>query len=152
MSRTFAIAGGLMAATLLAGCATIEEGAAEAVAETHRATLTGQDIVGGNGDADGYARAELTVSDELNQVCYDVNDMRGLGTITAVMIHRGGAGTNGPMVLNLRQANEGGWKNCVARAEWTEDALENNPSNYYFQIHTADYPNGAVRGQLMRDG
>ena len=105
----------------------------------------------GGGDRDGYARAEISVSDEANQICYDLNDIRGLGTITAAHVHRGAPGTNGPPVLPIRMANEGGYKNCVGRAEWTEDSIENNPASYYVQIHTTEYPNGAIRGQLARN-
>ena len=137
----------LSGAALLGGCATLEEGAAELVAETRHATLTGQQVVG-RGDPDGYAKAELTVTDELNQVCYDVNNVRNLGTVTSIRIHRGAPGATGPAVLNLSQAREGGWKNCVGRAEWTEDRLESNPAAYYIQINTSDYPNGAIRGQF----
>lgn len=135
----------------LAGCATVEEAAAEAVAETRRATLDGAQIVGSAGDRDGYAKAELTVADELNQVCYDVNDVRNLGAVTSVTINRGVRGSNGPVALRLREANEGGWKNCIARSEWQEDSFENSPGSYYIQIATSDYPNGAIRGQFMRN-
>jgi CHRD domain len=139
------------AASLLAGCATLEEGAAEVIADTKRATLSGSSIVGGAGDPDGYAKAELTISDQLNQLCYDVNDVRGLGTVTNVTIHRGAPRRNGPVVLRLNQANEGGWKNCVKRAEWLEDAIDNGGNRYYIQIATSEFPNGAIRGQFSRD-
>lgn len=138
---------GMMA---LGGCATVEESVAEAVAETHRAELTGSRIVGGRGDSDGYARAELTVSDEVNQVCYDVNEIRNIGDITEIAIHRGRMGSNGPVVMRLKRANEGGWKNCVGRSEWTEDRLERDPAAYYIAIHTSEFPNGAIRGQFTR--
>jgi CHRD domain len=130
------------------GCATVEETVAEAVADTRRASLTGTEVVGSRGDNDGYARAELSVTDELNQVCYDVNDVRGLGQITSAAIYRGGKGASGRMVMRLREANEGGWKNCVGRAEWLEDSLERSAGAYYIQISTSDYPNGAIRGQF----
>ena len=137
----------LSGAAMLGGCATLEEGAAELVAETRHATLTGAQVVG-RGDPDGYATADLTVTDELNQVCYDVNNVRNLGSVTSVRIHRGAPGATGPAVLNLSQANEGGWKNCVGRAEWTEDRIESNPAASYIQINTSEYPNGAIRGQF----
>lgn len=139
------------AASLVAGCATLEENAAEVVADTKRATLSGSSIVGGGGDTDGYAKAELTVSDQLDQICYDVNDVRGLGPITSVTINRGAPGANGPVVLRLNQANEGGWKNCVKRAEWLEDAIDNATNRYYIQIATSEFPNGAIRGQFSRE-
>lgn len=139
----------LLAATALGACATIEEGVAEAVAETRHANLTGAQEVGG-GDPDGSATAEVTVSDELNQICYDVKNIRNLDPITGMHIHHGAAGTNGPVVMALTKSNEGSWKGCKGRAEWKEDAIEQDYTNYYVNIHTAPYPNGAIRGQLGR--
>lgn len=132
----------------LAGCATVEEVVAEAVAETKRASLTGAEVVGGRGDTDGYAKAELTVADELNQVCYDLNDVRGIGNITSAAIYRGVKGSTGRIVVRMRAANEGGWKNCVGRTEWLEDSLERSVGAYYIQVNTSDFPNGAIRGQF----
>jgi CHRD domain len=139
-----AVATGILAT----GCATVEETVAEAIAETRRATLTGSQIVGSAGDPDGTAQAELTISDETDQICYDINDVRNLGSVTGITINRGSMGSNGPVVLRLNQPNEGGWKNCVKRAEWLEDRMENNPSRYYVVINTAEYPSGAIRGQF----
>jgi CHRD domain len=135
------------ASMALAACATVEETVAETVADTKRATLTGSEIAG-KGDPDGYARAELTVTDELNQVCYDVNEVRGLAPVTGAAIYRGGKGANGRLVMRLREANEGGWKNCVGRAEWLEDSLERSSGAYYIQLTTSEFPNGAIRGQF----
>ena len=132
----------------LSGCATLEESVAEAVSETKRASLTGAEIVGARGDSDGYAKAELSVSDEANQICYDLNDVRGLGIITSAAIHRGGKGSNGQIVVRMSEANEGGWKNCVSRPEWLEDRIGNASGAYYMQVNTSDYPNGAIRGQF----
>jgi hypothetical protein len=138
----------ILPAIALAGCATVEEAVGEAVAETHRATLSSTEMVPAGGDRDGFARAEVSVGDEINQVCYDINDVRNLAAITGVTIHRGARGATGPMVLRLREANEGGWKNCVGKDEWVEDRLEWSPDNYYVQIATSEYPGGAIRGQL----
>lgn len=132
----------------LSGCATLEESVAEAVSETKRASLTGAEVVGARGDADGYAKAELSVSDEANQICYDLNDVRGIGTVTSAAIYRGGKGVNGQVVVRMREANEGGWKNCVGRPEWLEDRVERSSGSYYIQVNTSDYPNGAIRGQF----
>ena len=140
-----------LAAVSLGGCATLEEGIAETLAETYYSTLTGANVVGG-GDADGYARAEISVTDEFDQVCWDINEVRGLGTVTAAHIHRGGAGMNGPPVFTLTKSNEGVWKGCRDGGEWTGDRIENNPQAFYVNIHTTEYPNGAIRGQLANMG
>ncbi len=149
--RLFA-ATSLAAASLgLAGCATLEEAAVEAVSETSRATLTAAQLVGTRGDPDGSARAELSVANELDSICYDLNDVQGLSQITAVTIHRGTVGRTGPVVLRAQAANEGGWRRCVQRAEWLEAGFERSPGAYYIQVATTEYPNGAIRGQFVRN-
>lgn len=60
----------------------------------------------------------------------------------------GAAGTNGPPVFTLRRANEGGYKGCTDGSEWTQNRIEDNPEMFYVNVHTAEYPNGAIRGQL----
>ncbi len=137
------------AALALTGCATLEETFAERTADTYRTTLLGSEEVG-PGDPDGYGRAEITISDEFGQVCWDINSIRGIGAITAAHIHFGARGTDGPPVFTLRRANEGGYKGCTDGSEWTQNRLENNPSAFYVNVHTAEYPNGAIRGQLSR--
>ena len=135
------------AAIALAGCATVEEAVAEKTTTTYTASLTGAQEVGG-GDREGAGRAEISISDNFGQICYDLNDIRGIGPITAAHIHRGAAGVNGPPVFTLKPANEGGYKGCSDGAEWTQDRIESNPQAFYVNVHTAEYPNGAIRGQL----
>lgn len=142
---------GLLGAAALAGCATLEEAAVEAVSKTHRATLAGAEIVTSGGDRDGYARAELSISDELDQICYDVNNLRNVGPITSLTINRGARGAVGPAIIRVDRANEGGWKNCVSKSEWLERSFEYSPGAYYIQVSTAEFPNGAIRGQFIDD-
>ena len=134
-------------AIALAGCATVEEGIAEKTNTTFNATLTGAQEPGG-GDVDGAGRAEISISDNFGQICYDLNDVKGIGPITAAHIHRGAPGVNGPPVFTLKPANEGGYKGCSDGAELTQDRIENNPGAFYVNVHTAEFPNGAIRGQL----
>jgi CHRD domain len=149
-SKMIAIALGLTTTALLAGCATAEEAIGEAISETQRARLSGSEVVSSTGDRDGYAEAEVSIANNLDQICYDINNVRNLGAITSVSLNRAPMGQTGPVVLRFREANEGGWKNCVKRSEWLEANLEWRPGNYYVQISTTEYPNGAVRGQLIR--
>lgn len=143
------LAASLAPALALAACATAEEAVVEKLAETYNADLTGAQVVGG-GDPDGSAKAELSVSDNLDQICYDVGSIQGIGPITSIMIHRGAPGVDGPGVLTMKQANEGGWKGCTGRSEWLEDSIDKNFTSYYVLIHTSDYPKGALRGQLRQ--
>lgn len=136
-----AAAGGLS----LTGCTTVREAVVEAIAGTHHATLSSSEVVGTAGDSDGYATAELTVADALDQMCYDVNDLRNVGTITRGGIYRGGMGSVGTPVIWLKQNETGDWKNCVNKSEWLENSIDRNPANYYIQIDTST---GSIRGQF----
>ncbi|WP_160352119.1 CHRD domain-containing protein [Sphingorhabdus profundilacus] len=148
--KNVAIAFAIVLPSLMAGCATLEEGVVEAVAETHRASLSGREVVTSTGDRDGSAQAEVSIANTLDQICYDINKINNIADITSVSINRGLRGQTGPAVLTFSRANEGGWKNCVKRSEWLEDSLEWKPGNYYIQISTTEFPQGAIRGQLTR--
>ncbi|MEP2236134.1 MAG: CHRD domain-containing protein [Alteripontixanthobacter sp.] len=147
MNRFTTIAAVAAGAIALAGCATLEESIAEETADTFYANLTGAQEVG-PGDPDGSGEAEISISDEFGQVCWDLNNIRNIGPITAAHIHVGAAGTHGPPVFTLRRANEGGYKGCTDGSEWTQNRIEDNPEMFYVNVHTAEYPNGAIRGQL----
>ncbi|RJX71346.1 CHRD domain-containing protein [Tsuneonella suprasediminis] len=142
------IATAAIGALALAGCATVEEGIASATNMTYHANLTGAQEVGG-GDADGTGKASITISDNFDQVCWDLHDIHNIDTVTAAHIHYGAAGTNGPPVFTLTKSNEGTWKGCSEGAEWTQNRIQGNPQQFYVNIHTTAYPNGAIRGQLM---
>jgi hypothetical protein len=138
----------LTGAVALAGCATLEEAAVSAVNDTYHASLTGANEPGG-GAPNGMGMADITISDSLDQVCWNIHDVSGIDTPTAAHIHRGAPGVNGPVVVTLTMNNEGTWKGCAKRgSEWTQDMLKNNFANFYVNVHTATYPNGAIRGQL----
>jgi len=143
------MAGAALAGLAVAGCATVEEAVVEKLAKTYNASLTGAQEVAA-GDPDGSGRAEVTVADALDQICYDIGDLQGLDTITAAHIHQGARGVDGPPVLTLKRANEGGFKGCESAPEWVQNAVESNFTGYYVNVHTTAYPNGAIRGQLGR--
>lgn len=137
------------AAIALGACATAEVAAVEAVANTKFANMTGAQVVGGRGDADATAEGYLTVSDQLDQVCYEIKNVRNLdGTPTKAVIGRGARGRTGPTVMTLNWANEGGFKNCTSRSEWLEDSIDNRSGAYYMAIYTTAYPSGAIRGNF----
>jgi hypothetical protein len=37
---------------------------------------------------------------------------------------------------------------CVSAARDLIKTIRMNPSNYYVNVHTTDFPDGAIRGQL----
>nr|WP_157935766.1 CHRD domain-containing protein [Tsuneonella flava] len=115
MTRLPLIATAAVGALALAGCATVEEAVASATNMTYHANLTGAQEVGG-GDADGTGKASITISDNFDQVCWDLHDIHNIDTVTAAHIHYGVAGTNGPPVFTLTKSNEGTWKGAVRKA------------------------------------
>ena len=145
---SIALTMGVVASGLaLTGCATVEEAVVQQTAETYNAMLTGAQEPRG-GDPDGSARAQISVSNRLNQICYDVNDIRNIGEITAIHVHRGAPGVEGPPVWTLTKSNEGSWNGCTSKEDWMQAAMESNFTGYYVNIHTPEHPAGAIRGQL----
>ena len=133
----------------LSACETVQQTYTEAISSTYTAELTGANEAH-RGDPDGSGSADISFADELTRVCWDLNDLEGLGPITGAHIHRGGPGVDGPVVLPLKQATEGGWRGCSNETGWVQRAFDEGLSNYYVNVHTAEYPNGAIRGQLQR--
>lgn len=144
-----ALAPAMLAALALAGCSTLQQTYTEAISSTYTAELRGSNEVHA-GDPDASGTAEISFADELARVCWDLNDLRNLGPITGAHIHRGAAGEDGPVVLALAQAEEGGWRGCSTDTSWVQRAFDEGLSNYYVNVHTAEYGKGAIRGQLRQ--
>jgi hypothetical protein len=105
----------------------------------------------------GPAKASGTFSVEFRngQACYRMS-VKALGaTPVAAHIHRGAAGTNGPIVIDLKPSFKGTSprvsQKCVSASAATVAAIRRNPGNFYANVHTSKNPGGAARGQLKRD-
>lgn len=145
MMKTLAIGGLAVSALALTACETV----ADAVVESrYDARLTGGTEVPGPGDSDGSGMAEITLVDATDQICFELNT-RNIGVPTAAHIHRGGPGVAGPPIVTLQVSADGSSEGCVASDEATMNAIAAQPSNHYVNVHTAEFPNGAVRGQLI---
>lgn len=121
--------------------------------------LDGRSEVGASraiaGDPNGRGEAYVFgVDGDPTTLCY-VLTVSKIGTAAAAHIHEGPAGSNGPVVVNLAAPADGNAADCLTEGEagkfaegQTVQEILQNPENYYVNVHTADYPNGAVRGQL----
>ena len=101
------------------------------------------------------ASGTFTVEFKNGQACYKMS-VKGLGSKpVAAHIHRGAAGTNGPIVIDLKPTFKGTSprvsQKCVSAAAATVSAIRRNPGNFYANVHTTKNPGGAARGQLKRD-
>jgi hypothetical protein len=81
------------------------------------------------------------------QVCAAVT-VQNLTGATAMHIHRGAAGTNGPVVIPFDASQINGGTQCVTVAADLASEIATTPAGFYFNIHTAVNPGGAIRGQL----
>jgi hypothetical protein len=79
------------------------------------------------------------------QVCSTLMPGSGLSQPTGIDIHRGAAGTAGPVVVDL---GLGGGRTCVAGDRSVLQEIAANPGGFYVNVHTVELPNGAIRGQL----
>ena len=139
-----ALALGMLGSALaLGGCATL----AGTVGESYNTALVGQQEVPGPGDPDGTGTAKVTADATLNQVCYELT-VQNITRPTAAHIHRGARGVAGPPVIKLDAPTNGASNGCIKVEKSVAAAIIADPSQYYVNVHTADYPNGAIRGQL----
>jgi hypothetical protein len=113
------------------------------------AQLTGAAEVPGPGDPDGSGLAHVDIFADESRVCWFM-EVSGIATATAAHIHRGAAGTAGDVVVTLEPPADGSSDGCVedVPADVIE-AILNDPSGHYVNVHNADFPDGALRGQLQ---
>ena len=100
------------------------------------------------GDPDGKGSATVRLDAAKGEVCYDVK-VEGIAAPTAAHIHEGAAGAQGGPVITLNPDKIGKGEDCLT-GQKAEDItrIGANPSGFYVNVHTADFPGGAVRGQL----
>ncbi len=112
------------------------------------AMLTGAAEVGG-GDTDGSGSSTVTLTSD-TELSYTISVKDIILPAAAAHIHKGAAGANGPVVIGLSMAPDAaGMASGTATADAAIIAdIRANPQNYYVNVHTSDFPNGAVRGQL----
>ena len=135
----------LLAASLLAAC--FIPAAAFAASTTLKATLDGASATPA-GDPDGTGGFTVTVDPETNDFCYTLWG-ENIAAPTMAHVHSGAAGANGPPVITIDVTGKDD-NVCVAVDKAKLEPIVANPAGYYINIHTADFPCGAIRGQLSK--
>ena len=148
MSRSAHLLLAACGAVALAGCESVAEEVNEVVGNNFTATLSGGAEVPGPGDPDGWGRASIVINDATNTICTDL-EVRDIGNVTAAHIHRGASGVAGPPVVNLDPPDDNDSDDCDNVDDALVDEIRTNPRGFYVNVHTDDYPDGAIRGQLM---
>jgi hypothetical protein len=111
------------------------------------ATLTGRQEVP-PADREGRGFATVTLSADRTRVCYLIVVTGLKGTATLAHIHKGLAGANGPIVVPLSPPVDGSSAACVKIEAALGRYIADHPRGYYVNVHTSDFPGGAIRGQL----
>jgi hypothetical protein len=138
---------------LLAACGALAIGGCETVNEVGDASEFVAQLSGANevppADPDGAGFAEMSFNDTTNTFCTDL-EVRQISPATAAHVHRGAAGANGPVVIPIDTPDDDDSDDCRVIDDALGDEITNNPGGFYVNVHTADYPDGAIRGQLRR--
>lgn len=99
------------------------------------------------GDLDGTGTAELTINVGQSRLCYTL-EVDDIGQALAAHIHEAPSNTTGPVVVSLDPPADGDSSACVTVDKDLLKEINSDPREYYVNIHNADFPDGALRGQL----
>ena len=113
------------------------------------AELTGAAEVPKPGDPDGFGSAEVRINPGQQEICYSL-EVSDIAPASAAHIHLGTAGVAGPVVVALVPPTSGESAACVQVTREVARAIIKNPANYYVNVHNAEFPAGALRGQLTK--
>ena len=132
------------AAVLLASCVSAPGGRRAELS----VSMNGLQEVPGPGDPDGNGTAEIRVNGSEAEVCWNLY-ARDIDQATVAHIHRGAEGIAGPPVLTLTTPGpDGHSQGCATVDAALANAMALQAHEFYVNVHTAAFPNGAIRGQL----
>lgn len=115
------------------------------------ANLTGAAEAPGPGDPDGTGSAVITLNQGQGEVCWEISVSGITLPATAAHIHVAPVGVPGPVVVPLSAPDSSGFASgCTSANPDLIKAIRQDPAAYYVNVHNADFPAGAVRGQLAK--
>lgn len=136
-------------ATLIAAlAATALSAPAFAKPATLTATLTGAAETGG-GDADGAGGFKAEADDETGDFCFTLWADK-IAPATMAHVHEGAAGADGKPVGTIEVTGKDS-DACIALEPELIKKILAAPGDYYVNVHNADFPKGALRGQLAKN-
>jgi hypothetical protein len=134
----------LLAPMLIASGIAMPLTAASAATVKLTATLTGANEVPA-GDPHGSGTFNVEIDPDKGDFCYSITSTK-IAAPTMAHVHSGVAGTNGAPVVTL---DPKGSDECIAVEPDALKPIVATPAAYYVNIHNAQFPGGAIRGQLM---
>ncbi len=116
-----------------------------------KATLSGAAEVPGPGDPDATGTATVNLDVTAGEACYEVT-VQKIDRPTSMHIHEGESGKSGDIVVPLSTptASDTTTTGCANVEASLMARVAANPGNFYVNVHTQAYPQGAARGQLSQ--
>lgn len=130
-----------------AGIASLVLAGAVAAAET---VLTADLAGDAETAADGSGTATITLDPATGELCWELT-AEGIGPVLQSHIHVGAEGESGDVAVPLDvDGFEGSSEGCNEPMEDAAvlQAIVDDPAGYYVNLHTDEFPGGAIRGQL----
>jgi hypothetical protein len=152
--RPLAIAGAALAAGALAAVPIIPALGAHSNAVTRGplfASMNGGNEAPTTGDRDGRGAATFLFPSP-TKVCFALL-VSNLKKPNAAHIHRGARGVAGPIAVSLTAPGSGtaGFvSGCTTAPAALVSEITSKPGSFYVNVHTGDFPGGAIRGQLHK--
>lgn len=108
------------------------------------AVLSGANEVPANASTN-VGSTSVTVNAATGAVTWSTTSSIPQPSATGHHIHQQVAGTNGPIVVNFGTAYSG----TVTATTTLAASIIANPAGFYVNLHTAAFPGGEIRGQLV---
>lgn len=150
----------LVAAALIAGLLVSYGRAWAAPTRSYSTSLTGaEEVPSGDPNATGSATVTLSRPSQ-REICVSLSwaNVSGEDTnasndpVVAAHIHQAPAGSAGPIVFTIFSGQAfpttGSFSMCGSATPRLITGIQNHPEDYYVNVHSGEYPAGAVRGQL----
>ena len=114
-------------------------------------------VPAGSGDPNMFGDGTLSVNAGQARICYNLRVFvyPGDGSNwppSSTGIYQASAGSNGPLVVDLRPDFSSGptASGCVGISSTLAQSIQKNPSRYYILVTSIKHPAGAVRAQLIK--
>ena len=115
--------------------------------------MGGAEEVPNPGDPDGMGMATVTLNSDSGQASFTIDVSNITLPAAAAHIHEGARGVAGGVVVTLMAPDANGTaKGSAAVDAALMQRMMDNPAGFYVNVHTTDFPGGAVRGQLAAEG
>jgi hypothetical protein len=102
----------------------------------------------------GHGNIEIKLDPSMNTICFELKVRDLSSPPTEMHIHQGLPGTDGPRRAQLVPVMEGKSEGCALtepnRTENLIRVISKHPERFYVAVHTGEFPEGELRGQLEK--